>query len=452
MSETDPNFPALGYNPAPGSIESITQLSESLGRAASTLGEAHTILTDIAGSSSEDWQGEARDAFAQKVGELPRYLDQSQEALGEASVQLSNWKDRLAQFQDTARRYEEEAAEATRQYQTAQEDPAFALVGQYFETAEQLQQAQDQIDAANATLARRQAELQDVIDRARQLFEDHQEEAGRVADVLREYADRAPDAGFWEGVGDFFGNMGEAIKDWATENAGLLQAIGDWASLGSTILGIASLATLWFPPLSGALALASAGLALTAVGTKSLAKLGGANIGWGQIGLDALGAVPFAKFATPLITGSVRIGSRATATGIEAGQAGNLLRQGHNVSQGGTSLLQRGMNIFTRGNPTVSSYVVTPGAGSSRFGLAFDNMVTSTIIPNGIGQTLVAQPTARGVQALFGASGAARVTLENGSTIVDPMSWWYRGSNMARLGQGLFGKSDRAFTEEVPVV
>jgi ElaB/YqjD/DUF883 family membrane-anchored ribosome-binding protein len=319
---SDHEFPALGFDPAPGDTGSVDQLVSRLNRAAGALSGAHQLLTSVASGGSA-WEGEAAKAFAGKVGELPGYLDDSAQAVKEASSQLGGWSRTLASYQETARRYEQQAAEARKRLEAAQtrvdqatgaynqaaENPAFSLAGRYYTSDTELAAAQRQLDAAQqdlkdagsrldaakGQLSEIEDELDALIKQAKELLEHHQDDAGKVADSLRKATKGAPSTSVWDKLGDAFKRIGHKIKDWATEHADLLKKIGDIASAASAVLGIAALATVWCPPLSGALAGAAAGASVVALGAHGLAKLGGADVKWSTLIGDGIGAFPFGK-------------------------------------------------------------------------------------------------------------------------------------------------------------
>lgn len=278
------SYPALGFDPAPGSPGNVDSLAARTKRAADALDNAQNSIKRLTGNVT--WAGDAASAFSKKVGELPRYLKDSQEAMRTASSELSKWREALTHYQTTARTYEAQAMAAkgqistaekakdaaTSRYNQAASDPAFSLSGQYF-TGPALQDAQAKIDAASsrlqqtdgelsaasARLDQAERELQEIIKQGERLLEEHQAEARGVASHLRKATEKAPDPGFWERLGDELQKWGHSIQEWCARHKDLLKTIGDWLSNISAVLGILALLTLWCPPLSGALALASAG-------------------------------------------------------------------------------------------------------------------------------------------------------------------------------------------------
>jgi hypothetical protein len=152
----------------------------------------------------------------------------------------------------------------------------------------------------------------------------------------------------WDKLGDAFQSLGHKIKDWAAEHADLLMKIGDVASAASAVLGIAALATVWCPPLSGALAGAAAGASVVALGAHGLAKLGGADVKWSTLIGDGIGAFPFGKTVGIAGKGLARAGKMLKLGKVAGGgrvlkATGNALKEG--VLDGGIAnkLISKGL-------------------------------------------------------------------------------------------------------------
>ncbi|MFF3273307.1 putative T7SS-secreted protein [Streptomyces chrestomyceticus] len=463
----DKEFPSLGFDPAPGKVESVEDLSNKINRASSGLESAHKTLMGIA-KGGKTWEGLAANAFTQHVGDLPKSLSDSVDALKQASAQLGNWRGKLSGYQNTARQYEaqakaakeriktQEAAHdrATNAYNQAASAPAFRLAGQYYTDQTALNEAQSKLDAAQARLKTAgqeldsvgkrldaaKDELDDIIKQAKELLEHHQSDARDIADRLRKANKNAPDISLFERLGDFFKRMGHGIKEWCVKHADLLKTIGDWLGNIAGVLGVLSLLTMWCPPLSGALALAGGALSLGSLAAHAGAKLGGAKVSWTDLGMDAVGVIPFGKFAKVGALGKVkiRVGSRElidTATG-----ARSLVNDVDKVAQVNhlEGLVQRGIassDDLARGRSIgpierAGGRVFEANGGfSNRMKLAWEshvsNNMASGIKEQGWAQTLKKIPGVADADS-FKAALRADGTL-------DPMSWWSRGP---LVGQG----------------
>lgn len=465
----DKEFPGLGFNPAPGKVESVEDLSNKINRASGGLESAHKTLMGIA-KGGKTWEGLAANAFTQHVGDLPKSLSDSVDALKQASTQLGGWRGKLSGYQNTARQYEaqakaakeriktQEAAHdrATNDYNQAASAPAFRLAGQYYTDQAALNEAQSKLDAAQARLKTAgqeldsvgkrldaaKDELDDIIKKAKELLEHHQSDARDVADRLRKANKNAPDISLFERLGDAFKRMGHAIKEWCVKHADLLKTIGDWLGNIAGVLGVLSLLTMWCPPLSGALALAGGALSLGSLAAHAGAKLGGAKVSWTDLGMDALGVVPFGKFAKVGAMGKVkvRVGTNSVtdaATGLSREvQSVDKVAQVNHLE----GLVQRGVassddlaagRRIGRYQPPSGRVFEANGFGN-RMKLAWESHVSSTmgagIKEQGWARTLEKIP---GVKDLDSFKAALRA-----DDTLDPMSWWSKGP---LVGQGAVG-------------
>lgn len=84
------NYPALGFDQAPGESGAVTALATNFSTVAQHLGTARDTLNDI-GHSDSVWQGDAANNFRGKVGQLPDYLGKANTSLGDAAKALEGW-------------------------------------------------------------------------------------------------------------------------------------------------------------------------------------------------------------------------------------------------------------------------------------------------------------------------------------------------------------------------
>ncbi|WP_441246440.1 putative T7SS-secreted protein [Kitasatospora sp. McL0602] len=416
---SDHDFPALGFDPAPGRPESVDALVSKLASTAGALESAHSTLVSISHSGSA-WQGQAAEGFAKKVGELPKTMADSVDALKAASTQLSSWSRQLVSYQETAKRYEAEAEEAKRrrqeaetrkhdataQYNQASDDPAFQLVGYRFADDQQLAEAENRIRAAQAQLetANQQLEtasqelssiedeLHQIVKQAKELHGHHQHDADQTAKALRTANHNAPHISAWSKLADGFKKIGKGIKDWATKHADLLKKVGDIAGAASAVLGIAALATMWCPPLSAALGVAAAGASGVALGAHGLAKLGGADVSWTTIALDGVGVVPF--------VGGAAKGIKGVTMGVKA------IKAEGSLAAGGAKLLEAGKAIES-----------THMAGGLLHSKVIAPIFTKTPLRN--------------------LPGAITTLDKAGKEVLSASSWWSRGIQIGMKGSGL---------------
>ncbi|TCO52812.1 putative T7SS-secreted protein [Actinocrispum wychmicini] len=362
MSPTQ--FPALGFDPAPGTISSITQLVENLGSVARDLGDAHDTMLKV-GQGGSIWEGEAAHAFQGKVGELPGYLAKANNSLGDAAKVLDGWATDLSSLQRTAADYEAQAEAALKSVQSAQGNPDLSLAGRTFDSDDALKAAQGRFDAAKQRLDQANADLDHIRDAAKRLFEQHQGLADDVAKALRDAKDEAPEEpGFFDRIGEWIGGIVDGIANLAKDawqfikdHADLIAKIGDVLSAIGTVLSIVAVATSWIPGVNAVTAAAAVGVSAAAMGTHLLAKAAGANVSWSTIGFDAIGMIPGGGSAKGAI-GAAKVlpkafkAGKAAATFAEDGtkiakgvQAGmkTISRAGAQQIGGGANLLNKGV-------------------------------------------------------------------------------------------------------------
>src|SRR3989442_452672 len=108
---TDADFPALGFDPARGDVASVNELATQMSDTGKYANEAYEVLKSVQ-DKKDVWTGNAADAFAGKLGQLPEYLDKGHTSLEEAAKALSTWGERLAAHQTRAKELEAQAKQA----------------------------------------------------------------------------------------------------------------------------------------------------------------------------------------------------------------------------------------------------------------------------------------------------------------------------------------------------
>lgn len=310
------NFPALGFNPAPGDAEAVFALSEQLSKAVASLQEGHQLIANLSNSSSEQWQGEASDAFRSHLSDkLPKALANAHDSLAKAQQALSGWGNDLVAFQASAVALEAQAEQEKAQvdqaqanYQQAQQNPNLGFFSEFNVqlSPEQIQAAGDaraQLLQCEAQLQEYQAQLQATIRRAQELEQDHHQMAGQVAEALHS----APD-----GLAPHKPGWFHSAMNWLHSHA---KVIGNVLSALSAVAGVLAL----IPPLTVVCAPLAAGLSLAAFGMQA----------WGgdhnllDLGGDLLGAVPGIG-----VFKDAAFGVKAATTGLnvaeDAAKAGGL--------------------------------------------------------------------------------------------------------------------------------
>ncbi|MEV6620220.1 putative T7SS-secreted protein [Amycolatopsis sp. NPDC051106] len=296
------DYPALGFDPAPGAVAGVEEIAGTLSAVAAELDRACDELTGV-GKSGGFWEGDGADAFRETVGKVPGYLDQAHRSLAGAAGTLSGWADDLSALQRHAVDLETRAETAQAQLTTAQANPHLRLAGQVFTDPAELQRAEAALGRAQHELTEAQHGLDALRADAKRLRAQHRELAGQVAAALRKATDEAPEEPGWlDKIGDAVGKMVDGVKDlagkawkWTQQHADLIATIGDALSKVGSVLGVVAIATSWIPGVNAVTAAAAVGVSAAAVGTKLLAKAAGADVSWGGIGMDAIGIIPAGK-------------------------------------------------------------------------------------------------------------------------------------------------------------
>lgn len=323
-------FPALGFDPAPGNIDRINTLADNLGTIARDLGEAHTDLVNL-GKSEGIWTGSAAQAFSETVEDLPEYLDKAHRSFSDASTALSGWADDLAELQRKAASLEAEAARAAGELKRAQANPDLDLANRSFPIGPELDRARRLLQAAEAEVEKAHRSLEEIRRQARRLFESHGEEAVRVAAALNRAREIAPDTpwidigGLFDAIGDFFSDVADTIEGLLADISDALVKLGESLSFLAGVMGTLALATAFIPGVNAVTAAAAAGLSAAATGTKLLAKAGGANVSWGDIGMEALGAFPGGRLGQAAKLGNTGLAGAKTVKIAGGGTLGRTI-------------------------------------------------------------------------------------------------------------------------------
>lgn len=100
------SLPALGFDPAPGSVDLTTAMASRYGNAA---GELNSILGMLKGLDLESWRGEAADAMRTRIAAVESALHDTVATTTDLRSATSTWAGRLATFQSEASALERQA-------------------------------------------------------------------------------------------------------------------------------------------------------------------------------------------------------------------------------------------------------------------------------------------------------------------------------------------------------
>jgi hypothetical protein len=297
MSARD--FPALGFDPAPGDLEGVTDLAGKYRAVSRELGEANVSLRQIV-TKQGVWQGEASEAFARRIGPLPEYLDGAAKSMAQAADALETWCHDLGELQKRAADLEARAQAAAEAAEQARANPDLALANRTFPDQPSLQIAQRLLDNAGQQLQDAIDGCQNVQDAAKQLQQEHTDAAGRVAELLRKAKELAPDEpDLLDKLGDAVGgalvDLSNALSDsvdqawdFVQDHAELIAKVSD--VMGDIGNGLGFLSDVIPDPAGEVVGALATGLGLGALSGHAMAKVAGADVAPETLMFDALGA------------------------------------------------------------------------------------------------------------------------------------------------------------------
>ncbi|WP_405908315.1 hypothetical protein OG742_27230 [Streptomyces sp. NBC_00828] len=327
----NPDYTHLGFNPVPGSTETVSGLHKKLVGCAKVLEETHELVTKLLDGSY--WEGDAAVAFREQLdgGPLPLNLKNAAHSIRKAAKQLDCWDGELEDFQRRAKRLEEDAKDAQAAVDRAKghaskagDSPDLAKKGAKHD------HAQKALTQANTAVDDAEDELEKIRGKARKLAEEHEHQAqyraGKIRDATKKLAPHEP--GWFD-----------SALDWVTEN------LPDILSTVAAVVGLVALFVVTGGTAAAVLLLAAAALSATALATR-LAQdpvvweslKDGFTKGefdtdfWSNlvtVGGDALGALPGLGAAWKGASTAVRATS----------EAGEVLTIGQRVSRFGTATM-----------------------------------------------------------------------------------------------------------------
>lgn len=297
MSARD--FPALGFDPAPGDLDGITDLAGKYREVSADLTQADDSLRRIVRKQGI-WQGEASEAFARRIGPLPGYLDDAAKSMGQAADALEGWAQSLGDLQKRAAELEARAEAAAKAAEQARANPDLALANRTFPDQQSLQIAQRLLDNAGQQLQAAVEGCQNVQDAAKQLQQEHTEAAARVAELLRKAKELAPDEPdvldqLSDAIGGALGDLTNTLADGVDEAWNFVQDHAELIAKLSDVVGdigngLGVMSDFLPPPAGEVASVVATGLGLGALGGHALAKSAGADVAPETLIFDVAGA------------------------------------------------------------------------------------------------------------------------------------------------------------------
>lgn len=315
-------FPALGFDPAPGEPGAVESAARSVDGAGRTFGEASATVSRL---SSSGWTGEAAEAFRAQLADLPRDLDLAARSHQTAARTLADYGTGLDARQRRADELESRAAELKRQQQAAIAEVNRIAAQRAPEGSADLADLKSRYSSARSRAEGLGEDLDGVIADARRLHGDHEAAGRSAAGTIRGVAEAPYKEPGW------LSRAWDSVKGWIAEHADVLATISSVLKGVSAVLGVLSLV----PGLQflAPFAIAAGGIALA---IDVAVKLATGKGSWAGIGLDAaLTVLPMGRVASALkkIPGVTR-GLKAVNRAIPDSVKGPLFRAVGNLPEG----------------------------------------------------------------------------------------------------------------------
>lgn len=274
-------YPNLGFDPCPGDLPGYQALAAYAGRSAKTVGDA---VQTLALAGSQEWRGQAADAFRAHVHEdvLP-LVRKASDSVGKAATALRTWATTLSGLQEEARALDRQAAPYRDELNAALSSAGLpaSSTPPYPATVKPAQQAR---------LTEANTELSGILAKANDVHTRYLAAVQRADSQLDDAGNMAPHppglfASLWHDVtagwDDAIGVISKIVHDKA-----LLEFISGIANIVATVAGLLAL----FPPLSAIFGPIALTAALFAMGADAL--LASFDHGsWGAVALDAVAVV-----------------------------------------------------------------------------------------------------------------------------------------------------------------
>jgi hypothetical protein len=275
------DFSALGFDPAPGDVATLSGYVDALTTSCDGVDDALSMMD---GSDDAAWIGKSATAFRAALSEDFRpHLSDTGEALRTSRTALATWTDQLTNYQRRAAALAEEASAASASVASSESAHAQAQANKDAEDADP-----DAVSNASTALANAQGELESIRARARQLKDEVDADAAAAAGALLSASDTL-DSYAGNKFTNFMGSAGDWLADagnWLMDN--VVPILEDILRAALPIIAILSL----FIPVLGTVALIMS-IALVAIDGLQWATGRGtfAEFATGALGLLAGGAL-----------------------------------------------------------------------------------------------------------------------------------------------------------------
>ncbi|HEY6744594.1 MAG TPA: hypothetical protein VI357_02635 [Mycobacteriales bacterium] len=224
-------FPALGFDPAPGDPGALSSAAADVAGTGKVFGDASAHVSRL---NSSGWTGDAADAFRGQLKDLPRDLDLAARSHQTAARALTDYQTGLVSRQRRATELETQAAELRRRESAAVAE-VNRLAGQTAPSGSpEYARLKSQYDSARSTATTLGSELQEVIAQARRLHGEHRSAASTAAGTIRGVAEAPYKEPGW------LSRAWSSVKGWISDHADVLAKISSVLKGISAVLGVLS--------------------------------------------------------------------------------------------------------------------------------------------------------------------------------------------------------------------
>lgn len=177
------DFPALGFDPAPGDVATVQHLADAFRSGGGAVGQAHDAVAGL--NITGIWNGNGAQQAQGDIGKLAGGIGDRGSALTNAGKVLDQWAGELTSYQSKAADLEAQAEKAQRRLQAAQGNPDLKLAGQEFEDERSAHDAQQRYQTAVNEKQQAQQSLDGIKQQAQQLNQRHEQTAEAHATALK---------------------------------------------------------------------------------------------------------------------------------------------------------------------------------------------------------------------------------------------------------------------------
>jgi uncharacterized protein YukE len=238
------DYPGLGFDPTPGEPGAVQAVLDAFVSAGEQIS---AVLPNLQSAvrTADGWEGDAAEEFSDYGDDIPNGLAEGAQSMGQAADALVAWFGRLVNNKAQTEVLDAMARKLKRQIEAAWDavrDAQFTLDTAVAPKA--VTAARTQRDAAANAVGTLEAQLQIVIDEARQLEQDHLAQADAAAAALRGAADgdAFQPVSWGSQAAGVAGNVLGEISTW-TGRAAFVAALVPGGQVAAGVLAATSAAT-----------------------------------------------------------------------------------------------------------------------------------------------------------------------------------------------------------------